>query len=167
MKKNLFFYYIVEGETEKKLIEILKTEKKICLGKIKILNVIQTQISQAFLRTLEPNTIVVLIFDTDIKKKDILEENIVKMKKNKNIKEIIFIPQILNLEDEIIYATNVNQIEELLGSSSKKDFKNDFNSCSNIYSKLISKKFNISKIWTRNCTTTFKKFKNTSFKIKK
>ena len=68
MRKNRIFYYIVEGENEKKFIEIIKEKEYIPSGKIRVFNVIQNKISTTFLRTLDSNTIVILVYDTDIVK---------------------------------------------------------------------------------------------------
>ena len=74
---------------------------------------------------------------------------------------------IKNLEDELIYSTNITKIIDLLESKSKKDFKNDFNNCKNLIKKLEDKEFKISKIWSREAVDIFKKYKNESTKIKK
>ena len=98
---------------------------------------------------------------------DILDENIKIIKNSNNVRDIICIPQIKNLEDELIYSTNITKIIDLLESKSKKDFKNDFNNCKNLIKKLEDKEFKISKIWSRETVDIFKKYKNESTKIKK
>ena len=70
--------------------------------------------------------------DLDLYKADILDENIKIIKNSNNVRDIICIPQIKNLEDELIYSTNITKIIDLLESKSKKDFKNDFNNCKNL-----------------------------------
>ena len=167
MRKNRIFYYIVEGENEKKFIEIIKEKEYIPSGKIRVFNVIQNKISTTFLRTLDSNTIVILVYDTDIVKLDVLDENIKLILKNKNVTDIIFIPQILCIEDELVYSTDIKKIEELLDSKSKREFKADFNNCSNLLEKLLKKGFDINKIWSRNSDGEFSKYQNSSQKIKK
>ena len=105
--------------------------------------------------------------DLDLYKADILDENIKIIKNSNNVRDIICIPQIKNLEDELIYSTNITKIIDLLESKSKKDFKNDFNSCKNLIKKLEDKEFKISKIWSREAVDIFKKYKNEAIKIKK
>lgn len=105
--------------------------------------------------------------DLDLYKADILDENIKIIKNSNNVRDIICIPQIKNLEDELIYSTNITKIIDLLESKSKKDFKNDFNNCKNLIKKLEDKEFKISKIWSREAVDIFKKYKNESTKIKK
>ena len=105
--------------------------------------------------------------DLDLYKADILDENIKIIKNSNNVRDIICIPQIKNLEDELIYSTNITKIIDLLESKSKKDFKNDFNNCKNLIKKLEDKEFKISKIWSRETVDIFKKYKNESTKIKK
>ena len=162
----MILHYFVEGENERKLIETIKN-KYLYSGKIKIINTIQNKIPNSILRTLERETVVVLVFDTDVGKIDILDENIKLIMSSNNVKDVICIPQIKNLEDELIYSTNINKIVDLLESKSKKDFKNDFNNCKNLIKKLEDKEFKISKIWSRETVDIFKKYKNEAIKIKK
>ena len=105
--------------------------------------------------------------DLDLYKADILDENIKIIKNSNNVRDIICIPQIKNLEDELIYSTNITKIIDLLESKSKKDFKNDFNNCKNLIKKLEDKEFKVSKIWSREAVDIFKKYKNEAIKIKK
>ena len=161
----MILHYFVEGENERKLIETIKN-KYLYSGKIKIINTIQNKVPNSILRTLERETVVVLVFDTDVEKIDILDENIKLIMSSNNVKDVICIPQIKNLEDELIYSTNINKIVDLLESKSKKDFKNDFNNCKNLIKKLEDKEFKISKIWSREAVDIFKKYKNEAIKIK-
>ena len=162
----MILHYFVEGENERKLIETIKNEY-LYSGKIKIINTIQNKVPNSILRTLERETVVVLVFDTDVGKIDILDENIKLIMSSNNVKDVICIPQIKNLEDELIYSTNINKIVDLLESKSKKDFKNDFNNCKNLMKKLENKEFKISKLWSRNAVDIYKKYKNDSEVIKK
>ena len=162
----MILHYFVEGENERKLIETIKN-KYLYSGKIKIINTIQNKVPNSILRTLERETVVVLVFDTDVEKIDVLDENIKLIKSSNNVKDVICIPQIKNLEDELIYSTNINKIVDLLESKSKKDFKNDFNNCKNLMKKLENKEFKISKLWSRNAVDIYKKYKNDSEVIKK
>ena len=162
----MILHYFVEGENERKLIETIKN-KYLYSGKIKIINTIQNKIPNSILRTLERETVVVLVFDTDVEKIDILDENIKLIKNSNNVKDVICIPQIKNLEDELIYSTNINKIVDLLESKSKTNFKNDFHNCKNLMKKLEDKEFKISKLWSRNAVDIYKKYKNDSEVIKK
>ena len=152
----MILHYFVEGENERKLIETIKN-KYLYSGKIKIINTIQNKVPNSILRTLERETVVVLVFDTDVEKIDILDENIKLIMSSNNVKDVICIPQIKNLEDELIYSTNINKIVDLLESKSKTNFKNDFNNCKNLMKKLEDKEFKISKLWSRNAVDIYKK----------
>ena len=162
----MILHYFVEGENERKLIETIKN-KYLYSGKIKIINTIQNKVPNSILRTLERETVVVLVFDTDVEKIDILDENIKLIMSSNNVKDVICIPQIKNLEDELIYSTNINKIVDLLESKSKTNFKNDFNNYKNLMKKLEDKEFKISKLWSRNAVDIYKKYKNDSEVIKK
>ena len=74
---------------------------------------------------MKTGTNVVLVYDTDIDKTDILDKNIKQLKSSKHIKRIICIPQVLNLEDELVSATSVRQVIEILGSRTITDYKRD------------------------------------------
>ncbi len=164
MPKNHTFVYLVEGKTEEKLVKILK-EKYIVSGKIRVLH--QKRLSDMLLRTISPDTTVILIFDTDVKSTiQSLELNIKKLE-NYKIKYIL-VPQVHNLEDEIVFATSIKEIKELLKSKSNKDFKRDFLNTNNFLARLENKKFNIKRFWSRRCTSgsVFSQYKNNSALIK-
>ena len=118
----------------------------------------------------EGDTDIVIIFDTDvidINNINILDKNIEIFENNDRIKKVILIPQVKNLEDELIYSTKIKKIKDLLESKSDKDFKRDFISCNNLMKKLEEKEFEISKLWSRNAVDIYEKYKNDSEKIKK
>lgn len=162
--KNNFLYY-VEGETEVTLVKALK-EKYIQSGKIIKKNLVSSVVSKLELRTITPNTIVVIVIDTDIDKVDIFDKNIMELKKSKHIKKIVTILQINKLEDELLYSTNIKDIIFFLPSRSKSDFKRDFCRCTNIGAKLESHGFDINKIWSREAGNKFSKYSNDSDYIK-
>ena len=54
-----------------------------------------------------------------------LKENIKILNKCPEVNKVICIPQVNNLEDELIRSCNIKQIKELLGSRSNKDYKHD------------------------------------------
>lgn len=163
-KENIV--YIVEGETEQQLIKTLKT-KWIYSGNVIIFNMIQNIMSPIQLRTIKSDTNVVIVFDTDISKTDVLAKNISNMQQKTNISKITLIPQIKNLEDELVHATTIKQIKELLPSQSNSDFKRDFCKSQNVPKQLIAKSFDINKFWSRNAVSPFNNFKNQSEEIKK
>ena len=65
MAKRIYQYY-VEGDDEKALVNTLKSDLR-CIesGKVDVFNVVQNLLKPTRLRTLKPNTIVVLVYDTD------------------------------------------------------------------------------------------------------
>ena len=165
--KNVVIQYYVEGEDEKHLINVLKTDLKVIKpGKVQKLNVVNEEISDAMIRTYKDKTIVVLIFDTDTNNIDILNRNINKLKKCRPVLEIITIPQVLNLEDEIVRSCNVRNARELLNSRSNKNFKRDFINVSNLGAKLKKHQFDIDKFWNRTPGTPYLNIENQASKIK-
>ena len=166
MKKNNGTYvYLVEGETEEKMVRILK-ESYIFSGKTLILH--QQKISSALLRMLPRDSYVVIIFDTDVPEtRDNLDITLQRLK-NSGLNALL-IPQIQNLEDEIIYSTSIKKITELLDSKSSSDFKRDFLKEKNTLKKLKDKDFDIKKFWSRIAdeNSVFGQYKNDAHKIKR
>lgn len=164
------YHHFVEGDTERKFIEVIKENKYVYSGRIEKRNLLEKKISDNILKNIQKNTDIVIIFDTDvidINNINILDKNIEIFKNNDRIKEVILIPQAKNLEDELIYSTKIKKIKDLLESKSDKDFKRDFISCNNLMKKLEEKEFEISKLWSRNAVDIYEKYKNDSEKIKK
>ncbi|MGL5903599.1 MAG: hypothetical protein ACRCZO_13030 [Cetobacterium sp.] len=151
-KKSGIYIYFTEGETEEKIISVLKKENLIFPGKINTLNLLQKRITNARIRDISNGTTILIVFDTDIQDQTKiiqLNENISILSKVKEVKNIILIPQNKNLEDELIYATTVTSIKELFDSKSNSDFKRDLKACSNIFQKLESKNFNNKVFWRK------------------
>lgn len=164
-KTSGIFQYYVEGDDEKRLIEVLKTDMRLIIpGKVQILNVVQERLSDMKLRTLQAGTILVFVFDTDVGVLAILNENITKAKQSSNIKDVYCVPQVKNIEDELIRAMGLKNIEELLNSRSKKDFKRDMLRERNLKSKFESHHFDIQKLWAKNPEIPFDKIANNSNK---
>lgn len=69
--RNNPIQYFVEGETEKAFIEQVKN-KYILSGKISVLNVLQNEIKYSRLINIKPKTTIILIFDTDVEKENLL-----------------------------------------------------------------------------------------------
>lgn len=167
MRKGVNYQYYVEGEDEEKLINILKTELKcIAPGKVNKFNVIQERITTLRIRTLKQDTVVVLVFDTDVVKTDILKSNIEFLRKQSAIKEVICIPQVKNLEDELLYSCTIKKIEEITHSRSSKNWKSDWIACKNAGERLEACGFSLEKFWSRQALGVFQNIENGAKKIK-
>lgn len=168
MGRNYHVYrYYVEGESEKKLLETLKKMNLIKAGRVEIFDIVQQSITNRKLMTISPKTIIVLVFDTDTDSTTILEKNMSILKKNKNrIKDIICIPQVSCLEDEIKKSCSLTNVKDLLGSKSNKDFKRDLIHCQALDQCLIKHNFKIELLWTSKSVGPFTPFINTACKIK-
>ena len=76
MKKGSYHYF-VEGEDDAKVINILKTDLRLIIpGKVQIFNVMQEKITNPRLMSLKADTIVILVFDTDVGETTTLLDNI-------------------------------------------------------------------------------------------
>lgn len=167
MKKNVNVQYFVEGDDEKKIVNILKNDLKVIIpGRIQKLNVIQNIISDIILRTFKQGTIVVLVFDTDTNNVNILNKNIEKLEKCRSVSEVITIPQVKNLEDELLYSCNIRRITELLNSRSVSDFKSDLIHITNLSSKLKEHSFDINRFWSKQPGQPYEHIINMANKVK-
>lgn len=167
MKNDVVVQYLVEGEDEKKIVNTLKNATRVIApGKVQILNVIQNDASDMILRTFKAKTIVVLIFDTDTNKVDVLYKNIAKIQKYRNVAKVITIPQVKNLEDELVYSCNIKVITELLNSRSVSNFKSDLIHVTNLERKLKDHSFDISRFWSRQPSPPYENITNMSREIK-
>jgi len=159
--------YYVEGEDEEKLINILRSKLRVIKpGKVQKLNVVEHEITDARLRTLSRGTMVVLIFDTDTGYVDILNRNLKKLKECSSISEIVTIPQVPNLEGELVYSCNIRNIEALLNSKSKGKFKSDLIHASNLERKLQEQQFDIHLFWSRTPGPPYQDIENQSERVK-
>ena len=167
MGKGKYYQYCVEGADEEKLINVLKSQMcLIYLGKVEKINVVQEELTRLRLMQLRKDTIVVLVFDTDTGNVDILRKNIQILNQCCQVKKVICIPQVENLEDELLRSCDIRQIRELTGSKSNKDYKHALVIEKNLAVKLESKNFDISKFWIKNPSNLFSGILNESQEIK-
>lgn len=167
MSKNAIYRYFVEGESEQILINALKTDLGLIVpGKVDILNVIQKKINKNWLRTMKPNTIVILVYDTDVEDVELLKKNIETLKKCAAVKDVWCIPQVKNLEDELVRACNIRNVMDLTGTRTLHDHKRAFVNSSNQSQMLERNEFDIRKLWSKVPDNAFAQFGNDSGKIK-
>lgn len=165
--RNTIVQYFVEGEDDKKVIDTLKTQMGLIKpGKVQVLNVVTAEITDLRLRALSPGTTVVLVFDTDAGNVDILNRNIKKLKDCKAVSNVITIPQVPNLEGELLRSCDIRKIEELLNSKSKSDFKSDILRVTNLAAKLREHKFSIDRFWTATPGQPYQNVQNQSSQVK-
>lgn len=168
MAKSKYYHYYVEGETELKMVAILKTDYQYILpGKIEKFNIIQEELTSNRIRALKKGTTVVLIFDTDTTNTIILDKNIKFIKNQANVSKVLCITQVSDLEDELKRSCNIRQIKELTGSKSNGEFKNDMIKQNDFKRKLDNKNFNFNKFWISSPQNLFAYIKNDSEQIKK
>lgn len=164
---NRKYHYFVEGETEKKLINEFKKEMTLIQsGSVNVFNIVEKRIPNSMITNLSSNTTVILLFDTDTKKTDILNENIVKLKKSRNVKTVWLVMQVEDLEDELIRSTDVKEIKTLIGCRSNSDFKRDFLKEKRLMAKLYGHNFDIKKMWVTKPSKEYDAFQNDADKIK-
>ena len=159
--------YVVEGETERRLLEALRTELRcIYAGKILKHNVVQDLVKKNNFMSFSRNTLFALIFDTDTDGVAVLKQNISIIAGLPNAKEVITIPQVENLEDELCYSCRIKDIRELTRSKSQSDVKRDLLRLSNLGARLEETGFDIVRLWSRQAQGCFAAIENKSNRIK-
>lgn len=116
---------------------------------------------------MKPNTTVILVYDTDVVDVELLKKNIETLKKCAAVKDVWCIPQVKNLEDELVRACNIRNVMDLTGTRTLHDHKRAFINSSNQSQMLERNEFNIRKLWSKVPDNAFAQFGNDSEKIKK
>ena len=98
---------------------------------------------------MKPRTTVILVYDTDIEKADVLEKNIELLKQCVAVKEVWCIPQVKNFEEELVRACNIKNVMELTGTRTLHDHKRAFVNSSNQSQTLDRNGFDIKKLWSK------------------
>ena len=164
MKNNCI--YFVEGQCEQKIVEAMKEEpQRLRSGKIKLLNPITQEIPSSVLLTIKKDSVVVLVFDTDIPVTEQLKNNIRRIRKYCKV-DIVYLGQVLNLEDELVSCTDISRIQELTNSKSKKDFKRDFCAMTNCRQVLDRHNLDVELLWNSRYPENFVFLENNSKKVK-
>ncbi len=154
MKSNCI--YFVEGKCEATLLAALKERpQKILSGRVKIFNVITNLIPRSQLVTIQAGTTVVFVFDTDVPVTESLKKNIELVDTYCSKTKVIFLPQVMNLEDELVRCTDISSISELTRSRSTKDFKRDFCAMTNCRDVLNRHQLDVLRLWTQNPPEVF------------
>ena len=109
----------------------------------------------------------ILVFDTDTGKVDKIKKNIEILKNSSNVKEIICITQVKNLEEELVRSCNIKSAQELTNSKTLKNYKRDIKNITNLDKKLKKHNFDIEKFWSKNDSVYEREgIKNEAEKIK-
>lgn len=148
--------YFCEGPCDEVLIKALKEEPGfIAPGKTKVFNVITNLIPKSVLLAIKPGTTVFFVFDTDVALTDKLKKNIEYIDKYCSKSKLVFLPQVKNLEDELVRCSNVSKVTELTQSKSISNFKTDFCRISNARTVLSDHQIDVLRLWTTNPPEVF------------
>lgn len=163
-----YYHYYVEGDDDRKVVNTLKTDfRRILPGRVETFNVIDKTLNKNHLMSLKKGTTIILVFDTDTGNVDILNKNISFLKKQSIVKDVICIPQIDNLEDELVRSTSIKEIKELTKSSSNNEFKKDVLHITNLKKRMEECSFDFSKFWSCQPKNEYKHIINEADKIKR
>ena len=161
--------YFTEGQCEERLVRALKLKPALLIpGKVKTFNVVQNVLPISILMTIEPGSMVVLVFDTDKEEISHLKRNIELLKKRCLDVEVLTVLQVLNFEDEMERATDVLRAGQLTKSRTADDFKSAVNRMkdSEFRRALMRHKLNMSDLWAKEPPKSFYSFSQDSAKIK-
>lgn len=144
MRKQVVYFY--EGETEKKLLEVLKNTQRIRSGKLKKFNLWKNDF-KSIKKTIHTATELFFIVDTDdTDNTKIFESNIKSFDNPFNL-----IIQVKNLEDELCYSCNKSNNKELFQDFYKVQhsdtFKSKFIKDKNLFNVLDKNNFDFLKLW--------------------
>ena len=151
------YTYFVEGECEQKLLNALKaTPSLIHPGKVRVFNVIKNCLKTSSLISIKDGY-VVFVFDSDVPETGALKQNIEAVKRINPAKtsKLLFLVQVKNLEDELVRATDIDSVEELTRSKSRKNFKADFLTLKDCRLTLERHCFDIKKMWRKGIPEPF------------
>ena len=172
MAAELFLYF-VEGECEKVFIKAFQHTDcgayRFKPGRVEVLNFNYEKISSAKAMLIKKNTKVVIVFDTDVRRTKVFENNLDTLYRFANIdyNDIIFIPSIKNFEDEILFScSQIKSINQLFETDNVAGFKSKFIKHRDLVSKLLSVGFDMSKMWARDPRGPYEEYKNLSYLTK-
>lgn len=164
---NNKYLYLVEGEDELALIKALKENPALIRqGKVSRFDPTKQKLTPNRMINILPGTVVVLVFDTDTSNPGVLEFNINMLRKYVTRVNIVLVPQVLNIEDELERSTNVRKAQEITNSQSLSKFKSDFANAGNVRALLVKHKFDINKLWVLSPSGAFDKYEQESGNIK-
>lgn len=106
------------------------------------------------------------VFDTDVPITDTLKKNIELIDRYCTRVKILYLPQVINLEDELVRCTDIKRIAELTGSKSSSNFKSDFCSLTNCRSVLDRHKLDVARLWTTKIPDEFTFVEHNSGQVK-
>ena len=87
---------------------------------------VQNLIPKSQIISIQPGTIIALVFDTDVHQTANLKKNIELLNRYCGKIRIIYLPQVMNLEDELRRCTDIKSVSELTHSNGIRNFKTDF-----------------------------------------
>ena len=165
------FRYFVEGPCEEKLIKsfMYQPGSHFLEGRVEVRNLINAKMTKAFARTIERDTKIIIVVDTDVENTSLLDENINVLIDVSHVKreDIYLVLSVNNFEEEMLRSCDsISSIHQLFSTKGINEFKNKFINHKNLEKKLLNAGFDIDKIWVSKPSNSFSKYNNDGTKIK-
>ena len=165
------FRYFVEGECEKAFVKAFMfcDGDSFCEGQVEVFNFVNERFPITKARTIQRESKIAIVVDTDVDNIDILEANIKTLENVAMIvrDNIYIVLSINNFEDELVFScSDISSINQIFGTKGMNEFKNKFIKHNDLRNKLLKIGFDIVKIWSRNASNKFSKYNNDGKKIK-
>ena len=155
------YIFLVEGETEEKLVNSLFVGKT---KKVNLWSLPHKKIGTIIRQIPQNNTRVMIICDTD---QTAGHENFIKnfhvIKEHVGKNNIFLLPQTHNFEHEMLFCLNTNRkdLQEMFNKASgEQQLKKHFIEEKRLLEKLESQGFNLSKLWSRELCSVLSKLKD-------
>ena len=131
-------------------------------------NVVQNLIPKSQMLSIQAGTTIALVFDTDVEQTAKLKKNLELLGRYCGKLHIVFLPQVLNLEDELVRCADVKNVSELTRSNSVRNFKTDFCKLKvkDCRAMLERHGLNFEQLWTTNVPEEFSFVKSNCNQIK-
>lgn len=148
-QKNI---YLVEGETEERLVNHLVAERLIEPGKRYKFNLWEKDVINILRKFSRKDNVVIIVFDTDIPQQiKRFNQNLKRIVGDSSVKAVILAQQTKNMEEELQYCCSCN-LQKLLGefnATGLNEFKRKFIKASSLTAHFDRLGFDFGKLWSR------------------
>ena len=147
------YIYIIEGQTDAKLVKHLSSTSRIPSGKRKIFNLWEQNVRNLLRTFSRKDNHIYIVFDTDVLENiGRFNKNIKQLSLDKSVKTITLLQQTNNLEDELVRCCNcqMRALFDSFAAEGVSQFKRKFLKVTNLNAKLSDLGFNYENLWSQD-----------------